>query len=29
MVMAGNLTAYSKHVHTFVRVIESKVEEGD
>ena len=29
MVMAGNLTAYSKHVRTFVHVIESKVEEGD
>ena len=29
MVMAGNLTAYSKHVPTFVHIIESKVEEGD
>ena len=29
MVMAGNLTAYSKHVRTFLHVIESKVEEGD
>ena len=27
--MAGNLTAYSKHVCTFVRVIENKVEEGN
>ena len=29
MVMAGNLTAYSKRVRTFVHIIESKVEEGD